>query len=178
LINVHGNLKVGTDDKSNGTLIGGFIKAGTNVSAGIVGATAGSNTIISFENKVNKLKEQLHEIESRLKFDKDKTTELKVASDKLKKLPKNKANPDMLAKVISTYQFHAKRMGEILFEKEKQESAIQAYMESVCIEATEKLYHGVQIIVGDYNDRSRREYGPSKMSYKERKIHIEPIVNT
>jgi uncharacterized protein (DUF342 family) len=178
LINVHGNLKVGTDEKSNGTLIGGFIKAGTNVSAGIVGATAGSNTIISFENKIIKLKDQLHEIESRLKFDKDKTTELKVASDKLKKLPKNKANPDMLAKVISTYQFHAKRMGEILFEKEKHESIIQAYMESVCIEATEKLYHGVQIIVGDYNDRSRREYGPSKMIYKERKIHIEPIVNT
>jgi len=178
LINVNGRLKVGTEEKSNGTLIGGFVKAGTNVSAGIVGATAGSNTVISFDNKITKLKEQLQEIEVRLKFDKDKTTELKVASDKLKKLPKNKLNPDMLAKVISTYQFHANRMGEILNEKEKQESTIQSYMESVCIEATEKLYHGVQIIVGDFNDRSRREYGPSRMLYKERKIHIEPIVNS
>lgn len=178
LINVHGSLKVGADDKLDGTLIGGFIKAGTSVSAGIVGATAGSNTIISFEHKITKYKDQLHEVESRLKFDKDKTTELKVASDKLKKLPKNKANPDMLAKVISTYQFHAKRMGEILFEKEKLENTIQAYMESVSIKATEKLYHGVQLIVGDFNDRSRREYGPSRMIYKERKIHIEPIVNT
>jgi len=178
LINVHGNLKVGTEEKSNGTLIGGFIKAGKHVSAGVVGATAGSNTIISFDHKIIKLKEQMQDIESRLKFDKDKTAELKVASDKLKKLPKNKTNPDMLAKVVSTYQFHAKRMGEILFEKEKHESTTQSYMESVCVEATEKLYHGVQIIVGDFNDRSRREYGPSKMIYKERKIHIEPIVNT
>ena len=118
LINVHGNLKVGTEEKSNGTLIGGFIKAGKHVSAGVVGATAGSNTIISFDHKIIKLKEQMQDIESRLKFDKDKTAELKVASDKLKKLPKNKTNPDMLAKVVSTYQFHAKRMGEILFEKE------------------------------------------------------------
>jgi len=178
LINVNGNLKVGSEDKSNGTLIGGFIKAGTHVTAGIVGATAGSNTIVSFEHKINKLKEQLNEIESRLKFDKDKTTELKAASDKLKKLPKDKVNPEMLAKVISTYQFHAKSMGEILLEKEKQEQALQSYMESVYIEATEKLYHGVQLTIGDYNDRSRREYGPSKMFYKERKIHIEPIVNT
>ncbi len=178
LINVQGDLKVGTEEKSNGTLIGGFIKAGLHVSAGIVGATAGSNTIVSFEHKIIKLKEELHDIESRLKFDKDKTAELKVASDKLKKLPKNKTNPDMLAKVVSTYQFHARRMGEILFEKEKHEATTQSYMESVCVEATEKLYHGVQIIVGDFNDRSRREYGPSRMIYKERKIHIEPIVNT
>jgi uncharacterized protein (DUF342 family) len=113
-----------------------------------------------------------------LNFDKDKTTELKVASDKLKKLPKGKANPEILAKVISTYQFHAKRMGEILLEKEEQENALQSYMESVCIEATEKLYHGVQLIIGDYNDRTRREYGPSRMTFKNRKIHINPIVNT
>lgn len=177
-INVHGNLKVGTEDKSNGTLIGGFIQAEKQVSAGIVGATAGSNTIISFEHKIIKLKEQLLDIESRLKFDNDKTSELKAACDKLKKLPKSKQISDMLTKVVSTYQFHAKRMGEIVFEKEKHESAIQEYMESVYVEATEKLYHGVQLIVGDYNDKSRREYGPSRMIYKERKIHIEPLVNT
>lgn len=178
LINVNGCLKVGTEEQSSGTLIGGFIKAGTNVSAGVVGATAGSNTIISFENKMNKLKEEMFKIDERLKLDKDKTTELKEATDKLKKLPKNKSNPDMLAKVIQTYRFHAKRMGEILIEKEKHEHVTQQYMESVYIEATEKLYHGVQLILGDYNDRSRREYGPSKMTYKERKVHINPIVNT
>ncbi len=178
LINVNGALKVGTEDKSNGTLIGGFIKAGVHVSAGIVGATAGSNTIISFDHEIIKLKDQLTDIESRLKIDKDKTAELKVASDKLKKLPKDKTNSAMLAKVISTYQFHAKSMGAILLEKEKQEKALQSYMESVYIEATEKLYHGVQFIAGDFNDRSRREYGPSRIIYKERKIHIDPIVNT
>lgn len=178
LINVHGNLKVGTEEKSNGTLIGGFIKAGKHVSAGIVGATAGSNTIVSFEHKIIKLKEQMQDIETRLKFENEKTTALKIACDKLKKLPKDKKNPEMLAKVISTYQFHAKRMGEILFEKDAHESTIQHYMESVFIEATEKLYHGVHLIVGDFTDRSRREYGSSRMIFKERKIHIEPIVNT
>ncbi len=178
LINVNGSLKVGTEDKSNGTLIGGFIKAGDNVSAGIVGATAGSNTIISFDHEIMKMKDQMNDIESRLTIDKDKTAELKAASDKLKKLPKDKTNSAMLAKVISTYQFHAKSMGAILLEKEKQEKALQSYMESVYVEATEKLYHGVQLIVGDFNDRSRREYGPSRIIYKERKIHIDPIVNT
>jgi len=177
-INVNGSLKVGSEDKSNGTLIGGSIKAGTHITAGVVGATAGSNTIVNFEHKINKFKEQMLDVEARLKIDKDKTAELKIASDKLKKLPKDKTNPEMLAKVISTYQFHAKRMGEILLEKEDLEKTIQTYMESVYIEATEKLYHGVQLIVGDFNDRSRREYGPSRIIYKERKVHIEPLVNT
>ena len=58
------------------------------------------------------------------------------------------------------------------------EEDLQEYMCSIYVEATEKLYHGVELIVGDYNDRSRREYGPSKMLYRERKILIDPIVNT
>jgi uncharacterized protein (DUF342 family) len=178
LINVNGDLKVGTEEHSNGVLIGGYIKSGKHVSAGIVGATAGSNTIISFENIINKLNDKMQDIESRLQFEDDKTIELKTASDKLKQLPKSPVNSEMLSKVISTYQFHAKRMGEILFEKEEHENTVQAYMESVSIEATEKLYHGVQFILGNINDRTRKEYGPSKMTYKDRKIHIDPIVNT
>jgi len=148
------------------------------VSSGILGATAGSNTVISFEHKISKLKEQMIDIEERLQIANDKTSELKVASDKLKQLPKDKKNPEMLAKVISTYQHHASLMGEILFEKEEHEKITQTYMESIYIEATERMYQGVQLIVGDFNDRSRREYGPSRMTYKERKIHIDPIVNT
>jgi hypothetical protein len=69
-------------------------------------------------------------------------------------------------------------MGEILTDKQELEDNLQTYMASVYIEATEKLYHGVELIVGDFNDRSRREYGPSKMKYLERKILIDPIVNT
>jgi len=177
-LNIQGALKVGTEEKSNGKLIGGYIKAGTFVTAGIVGATAGSNTVIHFEHEIIKLKEQMHDIESRLKFDATKTTELKAATNKLKKLPKDKVKPEMLAKVVSTYQFHAKRMGETLLEKEALEKKTQDYMESVYIEATEKLHHGVQLIIDSFNDRSRREYGPSRMIYKERKIIIDPIVNT
>ncbi|MEY8215015.1 MAG: FapA family protein, partial [Colwellia sp.] len=97
------------------------------------------------------------------------------AMNKLKKLLKDKVQPEILAKVISTYQFHAKRMGEITLEKKAQEKTIQDYMESVYIEATEKLHHGVELIIGGFHERSRREYGPSRMTYKERKIHITPL---
>ena len=51
-------------------------------------------------------------------------------------------------------------------------------MESVYIEATDKLHHGVQLIIDGFNDRSRREYGPSKIIYKERSIHIDPLINS
>jgi uncharacterized protein (DUF342 family) len=178
LLNIRGRLKVGTEEKSNGKLIGGYIKAGTFVTAGIIGATAGSHTVINFEHEIIKFKEKMQDIESRLKLDSTKTDELKAATNKLKKLPRDKVKPDTLAKVISTYQFHAKRMGEALLEKEALEKTIQDYMASVYVEATEKLNHGVQLIIDSFNDRTRREYGPTRMIYKERKIHIDPIVNT
>jgi uncharacterized protein (DUF342 family) len=178
IIDVEEVLWLGSDEKANGKLIAGYIKAGKSVHAGIVGATAGSTTIINFSKKVNLIKEHLEDIEARLKIDSDKSTELQVAVNKLKKLPTDKVNPEMLSKLISTYKYHTHRMGEILNEKEVFEEKLQAYMTSVFVEATEKLYHGVQVIVGDFQDKTRREYGPTKVNYKERKIHFNPIVNT
>jgi uncharacterized protein (DUF342 family) len=178
IINVEKKLWLGSEDKANGKLIAGYIRAGTSVHAGIVGATAGSTTIVSFDKEINIFKEKLEDIDVRLKIETDKTNELQAATNKLKKLPKSSANTEMLTKVISTYKHHANAMGAVLNEKEKTEHQLQAYMSSVYIEATEKIYQGVQLIVGDFHDKTKREYGPSKMIYKERKIHIDPIINS
>ncbi|MEW6992345.1 DUF342 domain-containing protein [Colwelliaceae bacterium 6441] len=178
IINVEERLWVGTEEKANGKLIAGHISAGTSVHAGTVGATAGSTTIITFENKLNQLQEQLVILEEKLESESAQTTELKDASNKLKSLPKDKVNPEMLNKVLSTYKFHAGQMGELLNEKELLEEEKNQYMSNVYIEATERMYHGVQLIVGEYQDKTKREYGPSKMRYKERKIIIDPIVNS
>jgi hypothetical protein len=178
IMDIKGRLWVGKIEQANGKLIGGYSKVGTSVHAGIIGATAGSNTIINFEHKILNFKENLNRIDELLKTESDKTNELKAAINKLKKLPKEKAKPELLAKIIPTYQHHAKELGETLNSKTSAEQELQSYMASIYIEATDKLYHGVEMIVGDFNDRSRREYGPSKMIYCERKIIIQPIVNS
>ncbi len=178
ILDIDGRLWIGAADKANGKLIGGYTKAGTSVHAGMIGATAGSNTIVNFEHKIIKFKNEIQKVDELLKLESAKTDELKTAINKLKKLPKDKAKPELLAKIMPTYQFHAKQVGELLNDKQELEEALQAYMASVYIEATEKLYHGVELIIGDFNERSRREYGPSKMIYNERKVIIDPIVNT
>ncbi|MGB1197677.1 MAG: DUF342 domain-containing protein [Thalassotalea sp.] len=178
IIDVIGNVWLGSAEKANGKLIAGHISAGTSVNAGIVGATAGGATTITFEKRLLTYSEKMKRLDEQLQQESAATAELKAAQSKLKKLPKEKQNHEILSKVISTYQFHARRMGELLNEKEQLESEIQTYMESVYVAATEKLFHGVKMTVGDFHDRSKREYGPSKMIYKERKIIIDPIVNT
>ncbi len=178
ILDIDGRLWIGSEERANGKLIGGYTKAATSVHAGMIGATAGSNTVINFEHKIIQFKNEIQKVDELLKLELAQTDELKSAINKLKKLPKEKAKPELLAKIVPTYQFHAKQVGQISNKKQKLEEAIQTYIASVYIEATEKLYHGVELIVGDFNDRSRREYGPSKMICKERKVIIDPIVNT
>ena len=177
-LDVNGRLWVGKDDLANGKLIGGYTKVGTSVHAGIIGATAGSNTVINFERKIVKMKAGMQEVDALAKIESAKMDELKGIINKLKKLPKDKAQPEMLTKAVASYQACAKKMGKILSEKEALDNELHVYMTSVYIKASEKLYQGVELIVGDFTDRSRREYGPSKMIYQERKIIIDPIVNT
>jgi hypothetical protein len=177
IVNTGASLWLGAENKANGKLIGGYIKAVSSVHAGIVGATAGSNTFINFEAKIQEYKKSHSEIDRRLKAESDILHELESVTKKLEKLPQDKANAETSNKVVATYQFHTSNIAKLHEEKSLLEAKTQEYMSSIYVEATDKLYHGVVLIVGDHNDRSRREHGPSRMVYKERKIHIEPIVN-
>jgi len=177
IIDVEERLWLGSEDKANGKLIAGYISAGTSVHAGTIGATAGSNTQIKFTHKLEALNKELALLEDTIEVESNKTTEMKNAINKLKKLPKDKVKPEMLNKLIATYKHHANRMGTLLNDKTLLEEKINQYMSSVYIEATEKIYHGVKLFVGDFHERTKREYGPSKMYYKERKVIIEPILH-
>ena len=79
---------------------------------------------------------------------------------------------------MKTYQHHAAIMADIISEQTACEERIEEYKNSVVVEATEKLHQGVEVHIGKFFERSRREYGPSRMLYKERKVIIDPIVNS
>ncbi|WP_286235281.1 DUF342 domain-containing protein [Thalassotalea sediminis] len=177
IINVDERVWVGTEEKANGKLIAGHITAGLSIHAGTVGATAGSATIITFAKKLENFDDQINALDAKIEHESKQVNELKDASNKLRKLPKDKVNPEMLNKVVSTYKHHADQMGKLLSEKELLEEEVNRYMGSVCVEATERIYQNVQMIVGDFQEKTKREYGPSKMRYKERKIIIDPIVS-
>lgn len=177
LITVGGTLWIGTEDAANGKLIGGLINASSTIHAGIVGATAGSKTLINFDAHIASFSARLDDIEQRITVEDEKTKELQAAKNKIKQLPPNPKTKEVLQKVVTTYQFHAKRMGEILSEREQTEKEMLQYMMSVYVEATEKLYQSVEMKIGDFVERTKREYPPSKMIYKERKVIIDPIIN-
>lgn len=178
IVSVDGTLWIGKEEKADGKLIGGYIQAGESVHAGIIGATAGSKTIISFDKKVQIFKEKLIIQDEKIQDEATKANDLKALAQKLKELPKKASKPEMLAKVISTFKHHASNIAQVTREKELIEQELQEYMASVYVEGTERLYQGVEMRIGDFNERTKREYGPSKLIYNERKIHIDPIVNT
>ncbi len=177
IITLDGKLWVGQEDKLNGKLIAGHISAGTSVHAGSIGASAGSNTYITFDKQVKKYKQRIEAIDEKINDETEKTQELRGAAERLRNLPKERADKDMLAKVVKTYQHHASTLGDLHYDKEREEQALQFFMESVYVEGRERIYHGVEVRVGDFVERSRREYGPSKIFYRERKVIIDPIVN-
>ena len=171
-----GRLWVGIEDKANGKLIGGSVNAYDSVHAGVIGATAGSKTKIIFSKQLAEFKQKITLIDQSLEEESNTTSELQSALDKIKRLPKEKQNKKLLSKVVTTFKFHSKKMGEMLEEKTAIENQALAYMSSVYVEATEILYQHVELTIGEYVDRSKREYPPSRMRYSERKIIIDPIV--
>lgn len=177
IIRVDKTLWVGSQDKANGKLIAGYVSAGESVRAGVIGATAGSFTIITFSDKMNDYLEKIEIIDLAIKTETSQSLELRAAAKKLKSLPKEKAKPELLTKVVTNYKYHIDKLASLTFEKESLDEVLQEYMNNVSVEANEKVYHGVQVIVGEFQEKTRREYGPSRFSYKERKVHITPLVS-
>ncbi len=177
LLDVRGRLWIGKETKADGKLIGGYIKAGTRVQSGVIGATAGSNTYINFAHKVNTIKNAIQQVDEKLKIVSDKVQTLRNKINKLKKdANKNDKNVlSLLTKEINNYQYGVKEVNAFKRKKDTLDSKLQEYMSSVYIEATEKMHHGVELIIGDFNKRTNREYVPSKMIYRERKIFIDPV---
>jgi hypothetical protein len=178
LLDLSGKLWVGTEEKADGKLIGGFINAEQPIYAGIVGATAGSHTIVTFQKKIQTYKEKLASVDEQVKQEDKNTSELQTALNKLKKLPKEKRNEALLQKIYNSYKSHTNLLAQVLEEKQQLEEILQRYMSSVFIEATVKLYQGVELSIGDFKERTKREYGPSRMMYKDRKIIIDPIIHS
>jgi uncharacterized protein (DUF342 family) len=177
IVKVNKTVWVGREEKANGKLIAGYISAGKSVHAGTIGAIAGSMTIITFADRMHDCLAKIVEIDQYVKAESDTILRLKDTMIKLKKRRKNKAKPEIFAKVISTYRYHAKKMAEFSAEKESYKGTLQAYMSSGSVEASEKVYHGVQVIIGECHDKTRREYGPSRFIFKDQKVHIEPLVS-
>ena len=177
LLDIDGRLWVGTEEKADGRFIGGFTSVNKSVHAGIVGATAGSKTIVKFEKRLFIFKEQITEVDERVKAEKKTSNELQTALDKMRKLPKAKQDQALMTKIYNAYKSHNQELAQALEEKQQVEEAMQRYMNSVFIEANEKLYQDVELHVGEFKDKTKREYGPSKMIYKDRKIIIDPIVH-
>jgi uncharacterized protein (DUF342 family) len=178
LVTINGKLWVGKTDKADGKLIGGHIKVGKSVHAGMIGAPAGSNTDFNFNNRIYILEELINEVFDLINIESKKMTELNTVINRLTGLPKEKEKPDLLAKIVSNYQVHIIRMNELETKKAKIEQKLLDYKHSIYIEATEKLYHGVEMTVGKCHNKLKRKYGPSKMFYKQRKIVIDPLVIT
>ena len=177
IVKVNKTVWVGSEEKANGKLIAGYISAGQSVHAGTIGATAGSMTMITFADRMHDCLAKMVEIDQAIDATHDTLVGLKDTVIKLKKLPKDKAKPEVLAKVISTFHHHTKKMTEFSADKESYTEKLQEYMTSGSVEANEKLYQGVQVIIGECHEKTRREYGPSRFIYKDQKVHIEPLVS-
>jgi len=178
IINVTDRLWVGSEEKADGKLIAGYINAVNSVHAGTIGATAGSATTITFEHKIKEYKQKISEVDEQLKIETIKAQEVKATTQKIKSLPKGKVPPEMIKKIISTYEHHARKVNEFHIEKEIIESQVKTYMNEIVIEATERIYHGVKFNIGEFNEKTKREHGPSKMYYAQRRVHIEPIIHS
>lgn len=165
---------VGTEDKINGKVVGGYFQLAQNLSCGQLGSPSNGVVVVKLNRQLNPIIEQQLLLRAQVTEAKALMDELKEQIDSQKKLLAGQADPQL---VMFEQEFIAQRqLGMKLLEELRElEAQRQQILQTLEVKVTQQLFSAVEVHFGSESVRSRREYGPSSIKVLEGHPAISPL---
>lgn len=165
---------VGTEEKINGKIVGGYYQLAQNLSCGQLGSPSNGVVVVKLNRQLNPIIEQQLLLRAQVTEAKALMDELKEQIDSQKKLLAGQADPQL---VMFEQEFIAQRqLGMKLLEELRElEAQRQQILQTLEVKVTQQLFAAVEVHFANESVRSRREYGPSSIKVLEGHPAISPL---
>jgi len=166
---------IGTEENPNGKIIGGHLSLIEKLQVGVLGAPAGSHSVIELNQLFDKIVAKCNDL--RAKVDEQKTImeDIKSAVEHIKELPNSEDKKVLLTESIQSFDKHKKIVAHLTAKIKALETKQKALFTESRIEVKERIYPGIDIQVGHEKTRTKREHGPSKAFLLDGKLRIDPL---
>ena len=161
----------------NGSIVGGEIYAGANITTVNLGATAGTETLVKAFTRFDKYKENIADLNAKYKASQENTMKVVRAEMDLAKIPKADRTPEQVERVKTMKEDSNKEMTLSMNRFQSAEEELRKQLSENVIKVTERVYPKVTIQYSDEQVTTKREHSPCRIYFNEYEIKIDPIIS-
>lgn len=171
-VTLHGNLWVGREGKADGKIFGCYVQAGKSIHVGTLGSPSSSTVSIDFNHLIDAVAEVRQKIQT-------KTESTLARTRKILKLVEQIENKEIDRADLLTHLNSVLKKYLPLLDKLKQmscahEKHLDLHFKEIEVVVNEAILQGAEIAISEGILIFKREHGPSRISYVENKISLEP----
>ncbi|WP_432464015.1 DUF342 domain-containing protein [Agarivorans sp. QJM3NY_33] len=159
-----------------GTLIGGTVEAGDEISTVVLGATAGTATQLTISGDFDEIQEERRSLNNVKQTLHQKLGKVLDAQMKLSSVKKEEREPDTADKLAATLHHTRQELVQIDFALDYNQQLEQEFFAKAKLTVRRELHPNVRLDIVGQKLFTNREYGPTETKYEEGKISFTPLV--
>ncbi|NQZ80815.1 MAG: DUF342 domain-containing protein [Colwellia sp.] len=174
-ITLHGNLRIGREDKADGKLFSCYIQAGKSLQTGVLGSISGAVTTIDFNHLLDALDEYKDKLKNKSISTLEKTQKICEIIEEIENKQIDRA--ELLQKLNLALGKTLPLISKLNRQYYENDELITSHRAEIEVIATDCIYPGTEIAIVDGISSFQREYDPHRITYNNNKIVQEPIVH-
>lgn len=168
-----GHLWVGKEDRADGKVVGCDILVGKSVSAGSLGSRAGTHMTINFNYSFEGLEETYKALTERKLLYLAKVRKIKYLISQL--ASRDEDNSDKLARLKKALARYLDAVEKLVKVIEAKNNKLSLHRSDIAVSATQAILSGVEICIEQKRFVCNSDYGPSKITYLDNEIKLDPL---
>ena len=174
LIKCHGHISVQNDSGNKGVILGGLLSAYKGISTVVLGAPAGTKTLIDLTGLYPELIATKSRIEKNIKKEELKIHSIFETQKIISTSPLTKKRKAIDARLSLAQKETESTILTFKSEQEDNLTAIQNYLKESRLVASNKLHSQISISIGNDIFLTQKNYGPTRFSLENENIVAAP----
>lgn len=166
----------GVEGKANGKIIGGYFYLDKGLECGNLGSPASSPILISLNRLVDPIMEKQQVLRDSVNSVKTDMEDIRVQLENLKKIESSAQTEELRQQFVTQFEEHKTVAKALIGDIKQLEQQKQELLATLQVKVHQQLFSAVEMRFGTEVIRSRREYGPSKVSIADGTLAIEPFL--
>ncbi|MPW29708.1 DUF342 domain-containing protein [Agarivorans sp. B2Z047] len=174
-IETDGKVTVSDASGLRGTLVGGSIDAGGEISAVVLGATAGTATQLTISGDFDDIQEERRSLNNIKHTLHDKLSKVLDAQMKLGSTKQEDREEGMADKLSATLHHTRQELVQIDFALDYNQQMEDQFFSNARLTVKKELHPNVRLDIVGHKLFTNREYGPTETKYEDGKMTFTPL---
>lgn len=166
----------GAPDKMQGKVVGGRFYLSSGLKAGSVGSPSESTTRLDLNRAVDPVADKQQALRDNIQTIRQEMEQIRVAVEQLKQAERSEAVLEQIKYLAEDFEAQKTIVRAIQEDIKLLEAERQARLAEVLVLIKQQLFVGTEFLLGQETLTVRRELGPSRLSWQDGKILLEPWV--